>query len=581
MEGNSNNSQYDYFPRNKIISANNSLISREEFKNMNEEHILSLRKKKGNRQLEQIKKFSLTQQNTNHGVDIKKLISLIQNEALYLKYNSNEKETDKLNYLLQMLLSENINVLKYGLIELKTYINNINDSNEFLSKNLLNEFNEKMLRFLINLLFKNKSEYLSLEDYYQIMTLLCFIISKLCTFNDFYIGILFEYLQNLLNLAQNEPDKNLMNSIYIIANKIIIKGNKKLEQIYPNLFNQVYNELIQLINESMKNKNIFILKELFPNLMNIINIIIFTNIQSFNNNISLFESKKLCNLLSLVKQFLDKSFMETEILKSSLYFLSTILKFYKKGNIQKDSVNKFIQLINSIRLDKHIISYIFDNSKDNNDFRYEIIEIINNMLVLNDSDFLNSLIENNICEQISNLQYYLLDDNKENNNIINMLYKSHIDLIYNLISTQSVNAIQNICIENSCISNLFKFINNTSFLYNNDNLKIIEIFDLIIQSKTEFVHSLLLSEGIYELYINILNNSKDNNILLIILKDFSIMIERGKSIKTSKGINIVARHFMKNGILDLINNIKSRMDLNNQITVLLDEIPKLLEEKTI
>ena len=581
MEGNSNNSQYDYFPRNKIISANNSLISREEFKNMNEEHILSLRKKKGNRQLEQIKKFSLTQQNTNHGVDIKKLISLIQNEALYLKYNSNEKETDKLNYLLQMLLSENINVLKYGLIELKTYINNINDSNEFLSKNLLNEFNEKMLRFLINLLFKNKSEYLSLEDYYQIMTLLCFIISKLCTFNDFYIGILFEYLQNLLNLAQNEPDKNLMNSIYIIANKIIIKGNKKLEQIYPNLFNQVYNELIQLINESMKNKNIFILKELFPNLMNIINIIIFTNIQSFNNNISLFESKKLCNLLSLVKQFLDKSFMETEILKSSLYFLSTILKFYKKGNIQKDSVNKFIQLINSIRLDKHIISYIFDNSKDNNDFRYEIIEIINNMLVLNDSDFLNSLIENNICEQISNLQYYLLDDNKENNNIINMLYKSHIDLIYNLISTQSVNAIQNICIENSCISNLFKFINNTSFLYNNDNLKIIEIFDLIIQSKTEFVHSLLLSEGIYELYINILNNSKDNNILLIILKDFSIMIERGKSIKTSKGINIVARHFMKNGILDLINNIKSRMDLNNQITFLLDEIPKLLEEKTI
>lgn len=581
MEGNSNNSQYDYFPRNKIISAKNSLISREEFKNMNEEHILSLRKKKGNRQLEQIKKFSLTQQNTNHGVDIKKLISLIQNEALYLKYNSNEKETDKLNYLLQMLLSENINVLKYGLIELKTYINNINDSNEFLSKNLLNEFNEKMLRFLINLLFKNKSEYLSLEDYYQIMTLLCFIISKLCTFSDFYIGILFDYLQNLLNLAQNEPDKNLMNSIYIIANKIIIKGNKKLEQIYPNLFNQIYNELIQLINESMKNKNIFILKELFPNLMNIINIIIFSNIQSFNNNISLFESKKFCNLLSLVKQFLDKSFMETEILKSSLYFLNTILKFYKKGNIQKDSVNEFIQLINSIRLDKHIISYIFDNSKDNNDFRYEIIEIINNLLVLNDSDFLNSLIENNICEQISNLQYYLLNDNKENNNIINMLYKSHIDLIYNLISTQSVNAIQNICIENSCISNLFKFINDSSFLYNNDNLKIIEIFDLIIQSKTEFVHSFLLSEGIYELYINILNNSKDNNILLIILKDFSIMIERGKSIKTSKGINIVARHFMKNGILDLINNIKSRMDLNNQITFFLDEIPKLLEEKTI
>ena len=59
------------------------------------------------------------------------------------------------------------------------------------------------------------------------------------------------------------------------------------------------------------------------------------------------------------------------------------------------------------------------------------------------------------------------------------------------------------------------------------------------------------------------------------------MIERGKSIKTSNGINYVSNHFIKKGIFDLINNIKSRTDLNEQITYLLDEIPKLLEEKTI
>jgi hypothetical protein len=176
------------------------------------------------------------------------------------------------------------------------------------------------------------------------------------------------------------------------------------------------------------------------------------------------------------------------------------------------------------------------------------------------------------------LQDYLLEEDKIDN-IIKLIYKSHIDLIYNLISTQSEAVIQNICIDNSCISNLFQFINNSSFLYN-DNLKIIEIFDLIIESKAEYVHSLLLTEGIYDLYKNILFNNKDNQILLIILKDFSIMIQRGKNIKTSTGINYVSNHFIQKGILDLINNIKSRTDLDNQINYLLDEIPKLLEEKT-
>jgi len=58
------------------------------------------------------------------------------------------------------------------------------------------------------------------------------------------------------------------------------------------------------------------------------------------------------------------------------------------------------------------------------------------------------------------------------------------------------------------------------------------------------------------------------------------MIQRGKNIKTSTGINFVSNHFIQKGILDLINNIKSRMVLDIRINYLLDEIPKLLEEKT-
>ena len=592
MENYINRDNDEQLSKYKIINKSNSSMSREEFNNLNEEHILSLRKKRGNKNIEHLKKMNLNAQLLTHDIDIKKLILLIQNDNIYIKYNSNENnENDKLNYLLQMLISEDINILKYSLIELKKYINNIKDSNEFNSKNLLLQFNDKMYRFLFNLLLKNKNNYPNTEDYYQIIILLCFIISKLCIFNDFYIGILLDYFSDLLNLAKNEQDKNVKSTIYIVTHKILlinklkdnISFNKKLEEIYKNYFNQIYDELIQLNNESINNKNIFFIKDLYPTLINILSSIIYTNMQIYKNKL-LIDLKKISHVLFYAKQYLSSIFMETDILKGTLHFLSVVLNYYKENKLifEKESDMQFTEIINKIKLDKHIITYIYDNSMNDYDFRNEIIEMINNMLVINDSEFINNLIENNICEQISNLQIFLLDNEYENNNnnIIKILYKSHIELIYNLISTQSDNVIQNICIENSCISNLFQFINNSTFLYNNDNLRIIEIFDLIIESKTEFVHSLLLTEGISDLYKNILVNCKDNNLLLIILKDFSIMIERGKNIRTSNGINVVSNHFLKNGILDLINNIKSRSDLNNKIIFLLEEIPKLLDERT-
>ena len=580
MEDYSNEKQNENSPKNKLLNDRN-LMSKDDLKNINEEHILSLRKKKNSKSNEILKKIYAAPQILSHDIDLKNLILLIQNDPLYIKYNSIDIETEKLNYLFQMLLSENLNILKYSLIELKAYLNNINDPNEFTSKKLQNEFNEKMFRFLFSILFKNKNSYSNNEDYYQITILVCSIISQLCFLSGFYVDALSEYFANVLNLAQSESDKSLKNALYVITNKILLKDNNNVEKLYTNYFNQIYNELTQLINESINNKNILVLKDLFPTLIGIINFIILNKVQSNDNNY-IIDNKKICSLLSLIKYFLDISFMGTEILKSSLYFLNISLKYFKKNNIEKEFESEIRAIINSIRLDKHIISYINDNSINDNDFKNDIIEIINNMLILNDSDFINNLIENNICEQIANLQDYLLEnDSNANNNIIISLYKAHIDLIYNLISTQSVNVIQNICIDNSCISNLFQFINNSTFLYNNDNLKIIEIFDLIIQSKADFVHSLLLTEGIYNVYKNILYNNKENNILLIILKDFSIMIERGKAIKTSSGKNCVSNYFTKNGILDLLNNLKTRTNLNDQIIFLLDEIPKLLEEKTI
>ena len=582
MENISNNSIA--FNINLINNKNDS--SKNEFRSLNEDHTLSLRKKRNNKHTYQLKNLNLAQNIINHNININQIINLIENQEIYIKYKSSENEYEKLNYIMQMMIFNNNNILKYALVELKQYLIKIKDKDEFSSKNLLNYFNEKMFKFLIELLIKNKNTYINLEEYYQIKTILCHIISNLCILNDFYINSLLEYFQDILNFLIHEQDNIFKNEIYTMIIKILLTQNKKenetdkLEQNYKYFSNLVIDEIINLNKESNTISN---LKILFPTLLSFISAIIYNNIRINKNFI--FDIKKLLYILSFINKYISTSFMETNIMKSALNFLSAFTNFYKanKINFDKENDEEFRKLMNNIEIDKHIILFIYDNSINDFELRIEIIELMNNLLTINNSEFAIKLIDNGISEQISNIQDYLLENENScslDEKNMKLLYSLHIDLIDNLISTQSEYIIQDICIEHSCISNLFQLINNSKFCFNNDNLKIMEIFDLIIKSKTDFVHSLLLTEGIYDLYKNILFNCNHYNLLELILNDIAIMIERGKSIKTSSGINIVSNHFIKNGIYDLIDNIKSRMDFNEKINYLLEEISNLLKEKS-
>ena len=582
MENISNNSIA--FNSNLINNKNDS--SKNEFRSLNEDHTLSLRKKRNNKHTYQLKNLNLAQNILNHNININQIINLIENQEIYIKYKSSENENEKLNYIMQMMIFNNNNILKYALVELKQYLTKIKDKDEFSSKNLLNYFNEKMFKFLIELLIKNKNTYINLEEYYQTKTILCHIISNLCILNDFYINSLLEYFQDILNFLIHEQDNIFKNEIYTMIIKILLTQNKKenetdkLEQNYKYFSNLVIDEIINLNKESNTISN---LKILFPTLLSFISAIIYNNIRINKNFI--FDIKKLLYILSFINKYLSTSFMETNIMKSALNFLSAFTNFYKanKINFDKENDEEFRKLMNNIEIDKHIILFIYDNSINDFELRIEIIELMNNLLTINNSEFAIKLIDNGISEQISNIQDYLLENENScslDEKNMKLLYSLHIDLIDNLISTQSEYIIQDICIEHSCISNLFQLINNSKFCFNNDNLKIMEIFDLIIKSKTDFVHSLLLTEGIYDLYKNILFNCNHYNLLELILNDIAIMIERGKSIKTSSGINIVSNHFIKNGIYDLIDNIKSRMDFNEKINYLLEEISNLLKEKS-
>jgi hypothetical protein len=276
MENINNNFENDLLYQNNLTIKKKD-FSGEEFKKINEEHNLSLRKKRNNKHMNHIKNLNLAQNQFSYNIDINLIISNIKNEEIYLKYKNSETELEKLNYLMQMIISKNNDILKCGLFELKKYLSNIKSKKEFESKNLLNYFNEKMFRFLFELLFKKNITYLNLEEYCQIMILLCNIISNLCELNDFYSKILLEYFPDLLLMIKNEPDNQIKNSIYIVCSKILLIKNIdenyliKLSQMYKTFFEDVYNELVNLNNES---NNIFNLKGLFPTLLNIISAII-------------------------------------------------------------------------------------------------------------------------------------------------------------------------------------------------------------------------------------------------------------------------------------------------------------------
>ena len=565
-------------------------LSKVDFRIKNEENFLSLRKKRNNRNINHLRNLNSENNELSYNLDVNVIINYMKDEEIYQKYKSSYKDFDKLNYIIQMIKSKKNEMLKYGLIELRNYFLNIRHKNEFDSKNPLNFFDEKMVTYLFELLFKQISEFNDLEEYHQILILSCHIISELCEINESNAHILLKYLDNLLEALRKEENNTIKNSIYILLSKILliknVDNNEMIKIIHINFFQKVYDELLSLINEA--SNNIFNIKLLYPTLINIIISIIYNHNQILINDSNL-NIKKLLYIASFINNYINFCFVETDILKSTLNFLSAFLIFYKlyKNFFDRENDDKFREIMKNIEIEKHIICYLYNNSKNDFEFRKEIIELLNNLILLNNGEFINNLIKNGISEQISKIQDFLLkseDDYNKNEKYIKLLYNLHIELIYNLISTQSEYAISDLCIENSCISNLFNLIKNPKFCYNNNNLKILEIFDLIIKSKTEDVHNfhnLLLTEGIYDLYKNILFNCDSNELFILILNDIAIMIEKGQNRKTSRKINFVSAHFIKNGILDLIDNIKGKNELNDKINYLLEEISILLNEKTL
>ena len=543
-----------------------------------EAHSLSLRKKANNK----VKKFVLPNSLANdlsYEIDLSEIVSKINEHQLYAQFKTSTNETNSLGLLFQMLLIENNdNILKFSLANIKTFLINT-DENSFQVKNLSSEFNDKLVKYLFELLFKKSNDFYILSN-------ICFILNKLSTLisneQEYYFNILFDNLGNILNLAKSirQEDPQIKNLLYLLSSKIFLASDEiisKLEKTFPYYIVQIYQELINL-DESKFVRNML----LISTLLNLINNCFFYKIYSdyfFSTSTNDINGINVENILNFIKKLLNFSY-QMEILEQELRCVQNFLylfleeeKYFNDTNLRK----KVQKIINALELEKKVIPLIYDGSINQPSLRIVALHILVNSTFICTKKFCEKLINNDISEQIIKLENYLIEQIQITNRTKN-LYKLLMDLIYNLIENESVEIIDNLSIESNCISLLFKL--QKIPLYSKENQSyMVKIFNTLIQSNHKYIQTLLISEGICEWYKEILIDAPNKEIIEMIITNFLTMVKYSANLvkDDNNKNNLLLIHLEKIGILEIVNNFKSRNDFSNEFMGMINEFTHLFK----
>ena len=543
-----------------------------------EAHSLSLRKKANNK----VKKFVLPNSLANdlsYEIDLSEIVSKINEHQLYAQFKTSTNETNSLGFLFQMLLIENNdNILKFSLANIKTFLINT-DENSFQVKNLSSEFNDKLVKYLFDLLFKKSNDFYILSN-------ICFILNKLSTLisneQEYYFNILFDNLGNILNLAKSirQEDPQIKNLLYLLSSKIFLASDEiisKLEKTFPYYIVQIHQELINL-DESKFVRNML----LISTLLNIINNCFFYKIYSdyfFSGSTNDINEINVENILNFIKKLLNFSY-QMEILEQELRCVQNFLylfleeeKYFNDTNLRK----KVQKIINALELEKKVIPLIYDGSINQPSLRIVALHILVNSTFICTKKFCEKLINNDISEQIIKLENYLIEQTQITNRTKN-LYKLLMDLIYNLIENESVEIIDNLSIESNCISLLFKL--QKIPLYSKENQSyMVKIFNTLIQSNHKYIQTLLISEGICEWYKEILIEAPNKEIIEMIITNFLTMAKYSANLvkDDNNKNNLLLIHLEKIGILEIANNLKSRNDFSNEFMGMINEFTHLFK----
>ena len=545
-----------------------------------ESHTLSLRKKLNNKAKKYILPNFLTNELT-YEINIPELEQKISNEQLYMKFINSADEKNSLNLLFQMLLNENNdNILKFSLANLKKFLISIDEQN-FESKNLSSEFNDKFIKYLYDLLLKKANDFYILSN-------ISFILNKLSNFlkneDDYYFKILFDNFTNILNLANsiNLEEPQVKNLLYLLSSKLFLTKEEmisKIEKAYPSYIKQIHQELIKM-DENKFVKNML----LISTLLNILNNFFYYKIYGeyffapFNNDMSMNEIN-IEHIFKYIQKLMNFSY-QMEIFEQELRCIQNFLYLFM-GNEQcvqntqlKQKIKKIIQ---NLQLDEKIVPLIYDSTVNETGLRVIALQILVNATFLCSKKFCEKLIESNIAAQIIKLEQFLINQMQMTKRAKH-LYKLLIDLIYNLIENESKEIIDNLSIENNCISLLFK-LQEIPF-YSSENKKyMIKIFYILIQSNHKFIQTFLISEGICEWYKTILKDDPTAENIEMIITNFITMVKFSANLvkDDNNKNNLLLIHLEKIGILELIMTLKSRNDLSDEVMTLLNDFCSLFK----
>lgn len=547
-----------------------------------EEHSLSLRKKKNNRQRNYILPPELIS-DFSYKIDLSEIELRIKDNQLYIQFINSTSQKDSLSFLFQMLLIDSDDMIKFSISKIRDFLVNIDDK-IFKEKNYMEEFNDKFIIFLFDLMFKKANDY-------SLLINISFILSKLAIFltakNNYFFEILLKNFSNILNLVKNigTDEPKIKNLLYLLTEKIFLSSDdmiKNLEQNCPNYITQIHAEINNL-DEKKFVKNM----ALISTLIQIINNCFFSHIYSnyffapMNNNSNNEINSE--NIIKFVQKLLNYSY-QIEILELELSCIQNFLYFFmeSEGLFSNKILKKKVQnMIYDLELEKKIVPMIYDSTVNEADLRRIAVQILINATYICPKKFCEKLVENNISEQITKLENFLISQTQFTNRLKH-LYILLLDLIHNLIENESSDIIDNLTIENNCISLLFKL--QKIHFYSKEIKPMIKIFNILISSNHKYIQTLLISEGICELYKSFLENEPSNDEIEIMINNFLSMVKYSENfMKEKNGDNMdhnsLLIHLEKIGVFEVVNNLKSRNELSNKVISAINEFCSLINHK--
>ena len=497
---------------------------------------------------------NVTYEESFYQINLNKL-NLNNNENI-IKFNSSSNEIEKLNILFNLLIQNDINLLKFSIF----HIRNILDDFDVKRAKILN-LNKIITNDAINFFFKLLYE--NLNDK-QMIYELSYIIILLIYLEVFDLNIFINNSQKIFDLSQKFNDPILI---------------KKLIWILGLITNQLVNDELNKFLDSLQNFYLFIINSI-EKLENL------NNFQVTNANIDLIDIKIwIYGIFYNNKYYKIKNLIEDE--NKCLKHIKIISQFCKNNiydNLYYDSLDTICFIINEINDNQLKIINENDNlfkkfkkTFKSCEFIENLIPNLNNSKIREQTNIINILvfisylsnksmlkmIDYNICENIEKLLYNI--NSKESLNEYKKLIINILDFINNF--TVNYKYINPFVRKTDCFNYLINIINKTGNL--NQRLNLLEIFDNIFEINNKKLITELVMGNLPEFYVECLKineSSKTNLIIELTLKGIGKLLNYGDEFNNNNlndNNNVIKVNLLENTFETLnINYLLEKISLS-------------------